>query len=177
MSTLPKLWLPFVSALFALACAGVPCVVCYTVRVADQDALRSASYFYEELDACGRDYKKAFDKVNPCDGSFAWFAGANYVETAIVPLVTSVETMRSSLLRTLPNQAAAARRASWHGTLPTCPNVRACSLRWPPSQTSTRAAHVLVIVPTTTRKPRTVSSRTAYWTGRAPLGTSGSAFA
>jgi hypothetical protein len=82
-----------------LACAGVPCVVCYTVAVADQDALRSASYFYEELDACGGDYKKAFDKVNPCDGSFAWFAGANYVDAAVAPLVSGVEAMRSSLVR------------------------------------------------------------------------------
>jgi hypothetical protein len=54
-----------------LACAGVPCVVCHTVDVADVDALRAASYFYEELVAASGDYKKAFDKVNPCDGSFA----------------------------------------------------------------------------------------------------------
>jgi hypothetical protein len=83
-----------------LACAGVPCVVCHTVAVADSDALRSASYFYEELESCSGDYKKAFDKVNPCDGSFAWFAGANYVDAAVAPLVSGVEAMRSQLVRT-----------------------------------------------------------------------------
>jgi len=83
-----------------LACQGVPCVICHTVAVADQDALRAAAYFYEELATVNGDFKKAFDKVNPCDGSFAWFAGANYVDAAILPVVAAVQEMRTQLAHT-----------------------------------------------------------------------------
>jgi hypothetical protein len=89
-----------------LACQGVPAVICYTVPVLDADALRMASYFYEELVALNLDYRRAFEKVSPCDGSLAWFAGAGYVDKAVEPLVTMVGflqqemvTMRRTMVR------------------------------------------------------------------------------
>jgi hypothetical protein len=81
-----------------LACQGVPCVICYTVPVLDADALRMASYFYEELVALGLDYRRAFEKVSPCDGSLAWFAGAGYVDKAVEPLVTTVALLQGELV-------------------------------------------------------------------------------
>ncbi|RIK33531.1 MAG: hypothetical protein DCC55_34740, partial [Chloroflexi bacterium] len=71
---------------------------CYTVPVLDADALRMASYFYEELVALGLDYRRAFEKVSPCDGSLAWFAGAGYVDKAVEPLVATVALLQGDLL-------------------------------------------------------------------------------
>jgi hypothetical protein len=91
-----------------LACQGVPCVIAYTVPVLDRNALRTASYYYEELVAHGMDYRRAFEKVTPCDGSLAWFAGAGYIDKAIEPLITTigvlqqeVVTLRRTLVRGL----------------------------------------------------------------------------
>jgi hypothetical protein len=81
-----------------LACQGVPAVICYTVPVLDADALRMASYFYEELVALGLDYRRAFEKVSPCDGSLAWFAGAGYVDKAVEPLVTMVGFLQQEMV-------------------------------------------------------------------------------
>jgi hypothetical protein len=81
-----------------LACQGVPCVICYTVPVLDADALRMASYYYEELVALGLDYHRAFEKVSPCDGSLAWFAGAGYVDKAVEPLVTMVGLLQGEMM-------------------------------------------------------------------------------
>jgi hypothetical protein len=96
-----------------LACSGVPAVICYTRDVLDGNALRAASYFYEELVASSLDYRRAFEKVNPCDGSFAWFAGAGYIERAVEPLVSLVGglqqelvTMRRTMVRALAILAA-----------------------------------------------------------------------
>jgi hypothetical protein len=80
-----------------LACQGVPAVVAYTMPTLDRNALRTASYYYEELVALGMDYHRAFEKVGPCDGSLAWFAGAGYVERAVEPLVASVVGMQDEL--------------------------------------------------------------------------------
>lgn len=81
-----------------LACQGVPAVICYTVPVLDADALRMASYFYEELVALNLDYRRAFEKVSPCDGSLAWFAGAGYVDKAVEPLVATVALLQGELV-------------------------------------------------------------------------------
>lgn len=81
-----------------LACQGVPCVICYTVPVLDADALRMASYFYEELVALGLDYRRAFEKVSPCDGSLAWFAGVGYVDKAVEPLVATVGSLQQEMV-------------------------------------------------------------------------------
>ncbi len=80
-----------------LACQGVPAVVAYTMPTLDRNALRTASYYYEELVALGMDYRRAFEKVGPCDGSLAWFAGAGYVERAVEPLVASLVGMQGEL--------------------------------------------------------------------------------
>jgi hypothetical protein len=91
-----------------LACQGIPCVIAYTVPVLDRNALRTASYYYEELVAHGMDYRRAFERVTPCDGSLAWFAGAGYVDKAVEPLITTigvlqheVVTLRRTLVRGL----------------------------------------------------------------------------
>ncbi len=80
-----------------LACQGVPAVIAYTAAALDRDALRTASYYYEELVALGMDYHRAFEKVSPCDGSLAWFAGAGFVERAVEPLLASVALLRHDL--------------------------------------------------------------------------------
>jgi hypothetical protein len=81
-----------------LACQGVPCVIAYTVPVLDRNALRTASYYYEELLALGLDYRRAWERVTPCDGSLAWFAGAGYVDKAVEPLVTLIGTLQGEVV-------------------------------------------------------------------------------
>lgn len=80
-----------------LACQGVPAVIAYTADLLDRNALRTASYYYEELVALGMDYHRAFEKVSPCDGSLAWFAGSGFVERAVEPLLVSVAALRHDL--------------------------------------------------------------------------------
>jgi hypothetical protein len=81
-----------------LACQGVPCVIAYTVPVLDRNALRTASYYYEELVAQGMDYRRAFEKVTPCDGSLAWFAGAGYIDKAIEPLIATIGGLQQEMV-------------------------------------------------------------------------------
>jgi hypothetical protein len=81
-----------------LACQGVLCVIAYTVPVLDRNALRTASYYYEELVAHGMDYRRAFEKVTPCDGSLAWFAGAGYIDKAIEPLIATIGGLQQEMV-------------------------------------------------------------------------------
>jgi hypothetical protein len=81
-----------------LACQGVPCVIAYTVPVLDRNALRTASYYYEELVAHGMDYRRAFEKVTPCDGSLAWFAGAGYIDKASEPLIATIGGLQQEMV-------------------------------------------------------------------------------
>ena len=80
-----------------LADRGVPLVVANTNEVLDADALRTAAYFYGNVGEYGGDYRKAYERVNPRDGTLAIFAGAGYVDKVIQPIVTAIQRLTEGL--------------------------------------------------------------------------------
>ena len=80
-----------------LADRGVPLVVANTNEVLDADALRTAAYFYGNVGEYGGDYRKAYERVNPRDGTLAIFAGAGYVDKVIQPIGTAIQRLPAGL--------------------------------------------------------------------------------
>lgn len=57
---------------------GIPAVIVQNHDVEDKDAVRIASYFYNELTVNNSDLRKAYDVANPHDGTLSWLSNGNY---------------------------------------------------------------------------------------------------
>lgn len=71
---------------------GIMTVIDWTIPVVDGDAIRTAAYFYDELAVEG-DLRRAYDKVNPRDGSLSFLAGQGYIEDLIRPVVQQMSEL------------------------------------------------------------------------------------
>ena len=84
---------------------GVPLTISYTVDVMDTTALRTAAYYYEALHDARGDFRKAYERVSPKDGTLAIFAGAGYLDRLITPLLQMIQEVKDSLIKLQSNVA------------------------------------------------------------------------
>ena len=84
---------------------GVPLTISYTVDVMDTTALRTAAYYYEALHDAKGDFRKAYERVSPKDGTLAIFAGAGYLDRLITPLLQMIQDVKDSLIKLQSNVA------------------------------------------------------------------------
>lgn len=80
-----------------LADRGVPLVIANTKETLDDDAIRTAAYFYASAADYDGDYRKANERVSPKDGSLAIFAGSGYIDRLIQPLMNAISEMAKKL--------------------------------------------------------------------------------
>ena len=85
---------------------GVPLTISYTVDVMDTTALRTAAYYYEALHDAKGDFRKAYERVSPKDGTLAIFAGAGYLDRLITPLLQMIQDVKDSLTKLQSNVAS-----------------------------------------------------------------------
>ena len=85
---------------------GVPLTISYTVDVMDTTALRTAAYYYEALHDAKGDFRKAYERVSPKDGTLAIFAGAGYLDRLITPLLQMIQDVKDSLIKLQSNVAS-----------------------------------------------------------------------
>ena len=57
---------------------GIPAAIVQNREVDDQEAVRVAAYFYNELTVNNSDLRKAYDVANPHDGTLSWLSNGNY---------------------------------------------------------------------------------------------------
>ena len=85
---------------------GIPLTISYTVDVMDTTALRTAAYYYEALHDAKGDFRKAYERVSPKDGTLAIFAGAGYLDRLITPLLQMIQDVKDSLTKLQSNVAS-----------------------------------------------------------------------
>lgn len=73
----------------------VPSVIAHTraAGVSDNEALRLASYFYDELSRSAGDFHRAYQKVSPHDGTLAWSSNGQYLG-ALEPMAEDLSKVR-----------------------------------------------------------------------------------
>lgn len=70
----------------------VPAVLSHTREVLDEDAIRLAAYYYEELGRNNGDYHAAYEAVNPRNGTLSWHSnGAFFQRSLVAPLIQRMD--------------------------------------------------------------------------------------
>lgn len=71
---------------------GIPACIVHNKPVADDEAIRVAGYFYNELSINGGDMKSAYSVANPRDGTFSFLSNGNYRD----PLLSEIIAIKES---------------------------------------------------------------------------------